>query len=243
MSGDYISQCLTDLGKAFHNGNAEADERCGIHVHVDATDFSWADMYRLLWVYSHVEPVLYLLAGQQRIENHYCQPCGIDYRQALGESLLEKGKDRKGRVLEVAFFADSYRRKGSWDGRTYQRRGPGKKDGGRYRGLNLCPWLAGRKAKRPDTTLEFRLHRNTLDAKRVVGWAQLCARLVDWCAKATDKEAEDLPKSALRALCQVIAPDCAPWILNRVRGWRNDLPMDGCNYVRRIHLSEGRYRI
>lgn len=244
LSGDFISLCLTDLGNAFRNGGAEADDRCGIHVHVDAGDLKWADMYRFLWVYSHVEPVLFLLAGQQRINNHYCRPCGIDYRYALGNSLLEKSKDRKGRVLEVAFSADSSRVQYGYTGRNYQRRAPGKKDGGRYRALNLCPWLAGRKEKCPDTTVEFRLHRNSLDPKRVIGWAQLCARLVDWSAKATDKEAQELPKSALRALCQVIAPDCAPWILNRVKGWRADLPVQGGNsYRRRIHISEGRYRI
>lgn len=243
LSGDYISQCLTGLGNAFQAGNAGSDDNCGIHVHVDAHDLSWRDMYRLLWVYSHVEPVLFLLAGQQRIQNHYCRPCGRDYREALGPSLLEKFQDRKGKVLEVAFSADSNRLNYGYTARTYQRRTPGKKDGGRYRALNICPWLAGRKEKKPDTTVEFRLHRNTLDAKRVIGWAQLCARLVEWSANATDKEAQELPKSALRALCQVIAPDCAPWILNRVKGWRADLPKLGGNYPRRIHISEGRYRI
>lgn len=236
LSGDYISQCLTDLGSAFDDGNAEADDRCGIHVHVDASDLSWSDMYRLLWVYSHVEPVLFLLGGQGRVENHYCQPCGNDYRKALS------ALDRKGKVLEVAYSADSARMGNGWSGRNYQRRTPGKKDGGRYRALNLCPWLAGRKAKAMDTTVEFRLHQNSLEPKRIIGWAQLCARMVDWAAKSTDRDAQQLPKSALRTLTEVIAPDLKPWILHRVQLWRGAFPQGKRRYhPRRIHLREGKF--
>ncbi len=235
LSGDYISQCLTDLGNAFKDGNASADERCGIHVHVDAADLSWSDMYRLLWLYSHVEPFLFLLGGQQRADNHYCRPCGNEYRSALG------ALDRKGKVLEVAYSADSARMGNGWSGRNYQRRTPGKKDGGRYRALNLCPWLAGRKAKAMDTTVEFRLHQNSLDSKRVIGWAQLCARMVDWAAKSTDRDAQQLPKSALRTLAK-IAPDLEPWLLHQVKTWRKGLPQSKRRYhPRRIHLVEGKY--
>ena len=243
MSGDYIEKCLTDLGKAFADGGAEVNSQCGIHVHVDAADVSWNDMYRFLWAYSQIEPLLFLLAGQSRIDNQtYCAPIGQAYKQALGHSLaLNKPNhatdgrarlDIKDAVLRVAL--------GQSSGRTSCRRHrPHKKDAGRYRSLNVMPWLAGKWKKAPDSTIEFRLHMHSLDPKRVIAWTQLCARLVDWAVKATDAEAEALPKSALRALCQ-IAPESKPWILERVRAWRYYYTFHS-GRARRIHLKKGRY--
>jgi hypothetical protein len=206
---------VKELGAAFIKANATADEKCGVHVHVDARDLRWEDIYRLVKVYAHVEPLLYLLAGQHRVANQYCAPTGKKYADAL------MALDRKDRVLGVAYDTSS--------GRMRSRSKPGKKDGGRYKGLNICPWLAGRRRDRyrretapeikRDTTVEFRLHRNTLDPSRLIGWATLLARLVSWVSTASHRDAEMLPKSPLRALC-AIAPESKAWILKRVKEWR-----------------------
>ncbi len=87
--------------------------------------------------------------------------------------------------------------------------------------------------------MEFRLHANSLDAGgRVLGWAKLCARLVDWCHSASNKEAEALPNSALKALC-IIAPDLKDWILKRILDWRkvtsmSDSPVRRAQGLRKI---------
>lgn len=260
IAGDNIAGCLGDLG-ARMEADASCDKRCGIHVHVDAADLKWADMYRLLWVYAKVEPLLYLLAGQERAKGDYCKPVGKDYLKSLSEV------DRKGAVLDIAIGGE----RGSRDIKQFMRsRQLSKKGGGRYRGLNIIPWIVGRAYPRrietvnkqtgkkeitfkpnSDTTVEFRMHKNSTNAARVTGWAQLCARLVEWCSKATDKEAQDLPKSALRALCQVIAPDLAPYILGRVKEWRKATPSAIVyggnsrkrNKPRRIKLTETGYEL
>ncbi len=257
LAGDHIASCLQDLGKAL--SKTEADDRCGIHVHVDARDLNWSDMYRLLWVYGKVEPFLYLLAGQHRAkvdydQTSYCKPVGKEYLASLSEV------DRKGAVLAVALGKGDSEKAAR---RTLRQRRLGKKDGGRYRGLNIIPWLVGRAYKerqvkkdlktgkitntftpKSDSTVEFRMHRNTLLADRVVGWAQLCACLVDWSARATDKEAQNLPKSALRALCEIIAPECKTWILHRLREWRKATAFSRRNKVpRRISLTAQGYRL
>jgi len=261
IAGDHIADCLKDLGDTFAATNAEADNRCGIHVHVDCRDLKWADMYRLLWVYGKVEPLMYLLAGQHRAKvdrdrTSYCKPVGKEFLESLSEV------DRKGAVLAVALG----RGQSEEAARKALMRGIHKKDGGRYRGLNIIPWLAGRAypekkitkdrktgkitttlTPKSDSTVEFRMHRNTLLADRVVGWAQLCAKLVDWCANATDKEAQNLPKSALRALCEVIAPECAPWILRRVQEWRKATKVSPRTLKRkvprRISITENGYKL
>ncbi len=249
IAGDHIENCLKDLADTFKSTHARADDRCGIHVHVDARDLKWADMYRLLWVYGKVEPLMYLLAGQHRAKldrdrTSYCKPVGKEFLDSLSEV------DRKGAVLATALgrnHSEKAARQALRNSRI------GKKDSGRYRGLNIIPWLAGRAYKerkvttdrktgkitttlvpKSDSTVEFRMHRNSLNPDRVIGWAQLCAKLVEWCASATDKEAQNLPKSALRALCEVIAPECAPWILRRVQEWRKATAVSPRTQRRRV---------
>jgi hypothetical protein len=229
-----MRECLGELKSVFRDARVQADERCGIHVHVDAKDLMWSDMYRLLAVYAHVEPILYALAGQRRVGNTYCAPCGEDYARALADP-----SDRKGAVLAVAFSARSIPL-----GKERCRHAR-KKDGGRYKGLNVVPWIAGRKNRahgiEPDTTVEFRLHRNTLDVDRVIGWTELCAAIVDYAARASDGDVRALPKSAIRALC-AIAPDSREWILARLGQWRRATARKR-RVTRRIAWRDGRYRI
>lgn len=203
LAGEYIYTCLHELGTKLRE--VEIDARCSAHVHVDAGDLRWSDMYRLLFVYAKVEPVLYALAGQQRMENTYCIPVGPAYLDAL------KASDRKGAILAVAL--------GAVDGRDRMRNMAEKKSGARYRGLNLSPWLYGKKHKAPDSTVEFRIHANTKDPERLANWASLLARLVEWCVTHNDSDASALPPSATRTLC-TIAPDMGSWILKRIIEWR-----------------------
>lgn len=278
LAGPNIGACLKDLASAFEACETKADEKCGVHVHVDAKDLSWPDIFRLLWVYARVEPLLYVIAGQQRIGNTYCKPAGAKYLEAMGYV------DRKGGVLATAYDQIGSKKIGkSESGREYVRSiKPGKKDGGRYKGLNIIPWLAGRreninntksrvavaykldrngtriatawvdrethkpivsKPVKNDTTVEFRIHRNTLDGERLTQWALLCMRLVDWCAKATDKEAQSLPRSALRCLA-VISPESLPFMLKRIVAWRYATRKSLTNPIpRRIHCHGGRWKI
>lgn len=211
LSGDHIRRVISELSNAMYKGKTCFNEDCSVHVHVDAKDYTWQDIYRLLEVYAHVEPVLYLLGGQNRALNNYCKPCGKEYLNALNSN------DVKGSVLGVAYTT---RHGNKPNGRRTAQSSPGKKTDGRYKGLNICPWLAGKKGKWHDTTIEFRIHRETHDASRVINWAETLALFVDWCQKASNKETKDLPKSPLRAMCEVIVPEKKEWILKRVEAWK-----------------------
>lgn len=299
IAGDYMVKCVTALGTVFKKSKATIDNRCSIHVHADAKDLQWADMFRLLKVYSIVEPILYMLAGQERLDNRYCVPCGKDYASALNRI------DRKDAIMAVAFTTitrDGHKADVNLlpdNGRVSQRAVPGKRAdvhlNSRRKGLNILPWLAGRgprpktpvavivqardtietvahrhnvsvaalmrwnklkpsqklreggklivnkRTVAPDTTVEFRIHPNTHDETRVINWVKVILRLVDWAAKSTDKDLENLPKSALRILCQVIAPECSPWIMSRVKEWRNETSRNLGRQQRRISLKGGKY--
>lgn len=193
-------------------------------------------MYRFLAVWSRIEGLMYVLGGQHRATNTYCEPCGDNYKKALASN------DPKNAILSLAYGCRETTEvaiKGEYvqvpAGKQYNRNHPTKKPGGRYKSVNIAPWVFGRrlaKHRKPDTTIEFRLHRNGDGAERVIGWTHLCVAIVDWCAKASEAEVAKLPKNALRALCR-IAPGSQAWILQRVREWRTVTKCDS-GVARRI---------
>lgn len=74
--------------------NAKAGPTAGIHVHVQATTFSYERLTRLLLLYALVEPELYWWAGIERSQTRFCRPWWLlgtqekEFWKALGS-----GKD------------------------------------------------------------------------------------------------------------------------------------------------------
>ncbi len=219
------------LAAVMREKRVTADGRCGVHVHVDACDVKWVAMRRLIRLYAKVEPILYMLGGQQRIGGTYCHHAG-------GRLLTAANADD----YKSAIMAAVYGLGTPQAGRERQKERPGKKDGGRYKGLNIIPWLVGRRKHAPDTTVEFRMHRNCLNAGQLSNWAKLCASLVEWSVNASDRDVDALPRSALRTLCQVIAPGQAKWILRLVKDWRHATTADNTGMVTTVAGTELPYR-
>lgn len=206
VSGRYLAGCVYDMGRSL--AGSEIDKRCGLHVHVDATDYTWNDMVRLCVLYAKVEPLLYAVGGDFRVRSSYCGPMGT----ALSEAFKRHGRT-KDAVCEAVFGRTSA---GGWLRNVH------KKDGARYRGLNIVPWISQKAAERPDQTVEFRLHRNTGSAVRVFNWASLCETLVSYAASHTMREVDALPSSPLRTL-SVVAPKSMPYIVRRLAAWRDSV--------------------
>ncbi len=216
ISGKYVRECITDLTKTLNDSRAGCDSRCGLHVHVDARDMRWADMMRFLSLYCRLESLLFLIGGQNRYTgngSHYCRPVSKLYSQAL------QSTDPKGAVLAAAVLSDDALRAAK-EGREAMARAPVQKKGnGRYKAINIMPWIAGRAYNRADTTVEFRLHRGSHNGERLIMWASICQDIVQFACTATNADVDALPKSAARALC-VISPRCKEWIIRRILGWR-----------------------
>ena len=214
MAGAHVAKCIKELCDELKANMAGCNSSCGLHVHVDARDMRWSDMLRFLTVYTRIEPFLFLLGGQTRLNQSYCRPAGKSYANAL------KQEDPKGAVLAVAVLSDSegYVPAAS-QAREAMISGQSKKGGGRYKAINIMPWVAGRAYRRADTTVEFRLHAGSHNADRVTRWAWLCADIVDWCINATDADVAALPKSAARCLA-IMSPRNKAWIVRRLLGYR-----------------------
>lgn len=223
-NGKFMRRCVFQLSEALVG--AGCNERCGLHVHVDARDFDWGDMLRLAKVYSLVEPALYIIGGQQRTGNNYAAPIGAFLEKALQAS-TDAAKRRK--LVDAILHGSDPSGDTEWlDGIVKGTNTVDKKANGRYKGLNMVPWLAGRKHKSPvtgketvapDCTVEFRLHRGTHSPTRLIAWAQLCADIVQYAATHSDKEIAELPKSAFRAI-MIMSPKSSEWLMSRLKGWR-----------------------
>lgn len=229
-SGVHLARQLRELTTALDNASAGHDTTCGVHVHVDARDLGWQEIRRLALVYARVEPFLYLLAGQHRAspwasgrDHNYSKPNGVDLREAAHVSSERDARAAfKMQLTALAVGCTPSRS-------TLKRQTIEKKTSGRYVGLNLAPWVSGRRADdgkpRRDTTVEFRLHRDCHDFDRLHGWALLCTALVDWAAKASEEDLRQVVamRSQARALLR-IAPSSRDYILKRVKAWRRAVP-------------------
>lgn len=217
INGKYVSQCLTELCRELRANRAGCDSNCGLHVHVDARDMGWHDMRRFMRVWARIEALMFVLGGQSRIANRgsYCVPCGERFGKAA------EAEDWKNAILDYAINNRLPSASRVAQGRRSVLRGTDKKGGGRYKAVNIMPWIAGRAFKRPDTTLEFRLHMGSHDENQVVPWVQLLQDLVTWCIQASDRAVEQLPSSAAKTLA-IISPRSKTWLVKRIGMWRKD---------------------
>ena len=166
--------------------------------------------FTFMWMVAHVENVLFRLGGDWRRNTSWCLPCGAKYRQAVAKRFEPQtsSPDVQAKMLDIVYEGCGGHKYYPFNGR---------KTGSRYRGLNLCPWLYGKRTNGKHQTVEFRMHENTTDADRVIQWTHLLVRLVDWVKKSNDKQAQRLSKDPVKALCK-IAPQSRKWIIGRLRG-------------------------
>lgn len=234
-AGNHLVNQITALGRALADAEASVDNTCGVHVHVDARDYTWNEMRALLQVWNLIEAPMYILAGAHRRGRHYCKP--------YGAKLVATNKDTI--INSVVGYASNKEMRHDRGERTFPKKGIGD---ARYRSLNICPWLARNPSReiydevkgcyrytsketyraegksklrykhriRPDSTVEFRLHEGCHDAGELLNWTKLCVRIVEWCSHATDKDIKALGHNGMRALA-AIAPDLKPYLVARMR--------------------------
>ncbi len=193
-NGDRLLGIIEDLCNALKEDGAEVGTTCGYHVHVDARDFTHADVLRLIQIYARVEEGLFSVVAKSRRDNQYCCKCGSDYldRVESGSSVTDKA--------EKAAYG-----KNSTD---VEERRKNKYDIARYAALNLHSWFFR-------GTIECRMHSGTTKAGNVKAWAQLWIAILDY-AKTPCPLWDKLPDDSFQALMS-IAPtlEVRDWLVAR----------------------------
>jgi hypothetical protein len=82
--GDLFLEQIEDLCAGLQDMGANPSQKCGCHVHVDVSDFTFADLQRMIEVYCKVERGLFDLCHPYRLNYKYSLVCGnAHFKQVL----------------------------------------------------------------------------------------------------------------------------------------------------------------
>jgi hypothetical protein len=199
MAGDIFLERIRDMALTIEN--AETDESCGLHVHVDASDYSQFDLRKLIILWAGVESTLYELIARRRWANNYCKVSSEQFVRALLADVprisAKDGYDSHGMRQHRELNAGQ-----TWGERisqaVYENEGREVKTSGdykcrkyadsRYHGLNLHSFFFRK-------TVEVRLFEGTTDADTLENWPLVCGHIVDYAFKHTERQLLDLLRS------------------------------------------------
>lgn len=160
-SGDKFLEQIHQFGKALKDGTPKITNSCGLHVHIDARDFTFNDIRHLIRIYAHVEDALFAMQPERRRSSSYAKRCGKAYEGALDGGHGSTEESRLDYHLYGTTDEDSLRYdKGDKYGRA------------RYSALNLHSWFYRR-------TVECRLHSGSANPRKIASWGVLWALILD----------------------------------------------------------------
>lgn len=206
--GDAFVTQVNETCAALHSYGAEVNKSCGLHVHVDARDYTTRDVLALARLYSRVEKTLYTLVSKARKTNTFSEPWGDKLTDArhTTEGVLSPMDDTqpitaREKALDIATYGDEAHAKRCKSQRY--------KDHSRYHGLNF-------NALACHSTVEFRLHHGTTNATKIIMWAAVCAALVEYAKTHTEGEIKALRGTPAEILTKVTNdPQIARWCNKR----------------------------
>jgi hypothetical protein len=70
-NGDEFITQIRELSTALSTVGAQVDATCGLHVHVDARDYTWENMRRMLLVWSRIESAMFLSVPPARRQSRF----------------------------------------------------------------------------------------------------------------------------------------------------------------------------
>jgi hypothetical protein len=132
------------------------DRTCGLHVHVDVSDFNWKELQKLLALWARYEPFFFSMVPQSRRGNTYCAPV----RAETWADAYTADHDYYGSPVTSALTAT-----------TRSQFETACRNLGRYRTLRMNMWaMNGR--------VEFRMHSGTVSYTKIRQWLRLVLSLV-----------------------------------------------------------------
>jgi hypothetical protein len=208
-NGDLLLNQLSDLGEAIRNNGGSCYSDAGMHCHIDARDFRWYDMRRLIFLYEKIELALYSIVPQWRRGNSYCSPCGKYLADALRKTGAVPKESKKGII--GALYGEGFTGDDAeptevlTDRYRHGKAQKGMSD--RYRGLNLDSWVYR-------GTVECRIHQGSTRPERMQAWAMMWAAILDYAMKTPEREIIALSGTPLDILRSVPMPSLSLEYIN-----------------------------
>lgn len=195
--GDLYARQINEICAAIKLQNGSIDQKCGLHVHIDARDMNYYDIRRFVRVYAAIEDALFSMVSPERIKgitdadgklHQYCQPCGKKYVAAIEEGRLPYDKI-KSDVITSVYSGPSTKNL------RHRKRGEGIP---RYNALNLHSWFYR-------GTIEARMFDGTLDPDLIIKWGIMWAMIGDYVVKSTDEQvAKDMVGKPIACILKII---------------------------------------
>jgi hypothetical protein len=184
-SGNKFVEQITEITDSLNNNRGRVSRKCGLHVHIDARDFDFDDIIRLIHLYAKLEDGLFKVVSSSRRRNTYCAECG----EAL---LCDVNKYSHLRDFEEVFARVIYK----GDKKHIEENKKWKDGGNRYRALNLHSWVHR-------GSIECRLHQGTTSKIKVINWATLWGVILDFAKENSMDQIYQLPDNSFEALLEV----------------------------------------
>ena len=145
---------------------AKVTPRCGLHVHVNATDMTWQQLYQFTTYYALLEPTMFNEMAPGREMSHFCVPTWTN--TALTEYMYADGQRLRNGIRVPNTKTENWQKAA-----MYLAGGPGHSRY-RLRMLSTPKYAALNMASlKKFGTLEFRQAPSSLDIKFIERWTQL----------------------------------------------------------------------
>ena len=228
--GDLFLDHMQDLCDGLARMEAAPDKRCGLHVHIDATDLAVFDLSRVIQIYGKVERALFDLCDPSRVGNNYSEPCAEFYKSDWKPKEFRSGlisrlylNDQPLKVENANEALRKYWGASALDNltpkqkkeriSTVKRLQADKANGQkaekygahRYKALNLHSYFLRK-------TIEFRHHEGTVDYADIVGWAQVCQHIVTLANRISPRTVEMLSDQPREALLELMPAKLHPYM-------------------------------
>lgn len=180
-AGDMFVKQIREIVTECERTGVWVDASCGLHTHVDASDFNIWAMRRLINLYRRIEDHMYSMLPASRQSNTYCEKCGESWwkvfndpgkirelkgRTAKGPAILDTSAPTrllKGNLAKALYGNDPNGQHTNKEKRLVadriKRHKREKGNDTRYRGVNVHSWMLR-------GTLEFRMGAPAIDIKK-----------------------------------------------------------------------------
>ena len=108
LAGDRYVLGMVGLSSTLDLARATVNNSCGLHVHVDGSDFSPFDVRRLLYMLDRVEPELYSMCTHIREASAYCFPLMGLIKNLAPNFMIELSRMKSGGEIKAAFYKTFY---------------------------------------------------------------------------------------------------------------------------------------
>ena len=176
-AGHLFAKQIQEICAGLKKAKATVTNQCGLHIHLDARDFDFYDIRRLVRVYAAIEPALFKIVPSARRNSHYAMRCAKKYEDAIPLAKTPFRDIQKQVAVGTYGVADlSYGEERYPDGfgGTITNRA-------RYNALSLHSWFY-------HETIEFRIFEGCIDASTIIKLGNMCAAILDYALYHTDEE-------------------------------------------------------